>query len=92
MKGIYDILKSCGVEVPEEAKESFEKELNANYKSIAEVTKKDATITELRGQLKTATDGLKAFDGVNVDDLKGPFPRRKAETQRQSRPCWTWTR
>ncbi len=85
MKGIYDILKACGVEVPEEAKESFEKELNANYKSIAEVTKKDATITELRGQLKTATDGLKAFDGVNVDDLKGQITKLNADLEQKDK-------
>lgn len=29
------------------------------------------TITTLQGQLKTAKDGLKAFEGVDVDDLKG---------------------
>ena len=85
MKGIYDILKACGVEVPEEAKESFEKELNANYKSIAEVTKKDATITELRGQLKTATDGLKAFDGVNVDDLKGQITKLNQDLEQKDK-------
>lgn len=85
MKGIYEILKECGVEVPEEAKESFEKELNANYKSVAEVTKKDATISELRGQLKTATDGLKAFDGVNVDELKGQITKLTEDLDKKDR-------
>lgn len=37
MKNIYEILKSVGVEVPEEKKEAFDKALLENYKTIAEV-------------------------------------------------------
>lgn len=37
MKNIYEILKSLDIEIPEDKKESFEKEMNANYKTIKEV-------------------------------------------------------
>ena len=37
MKNIYEILKSLDIEIPEDKKESFDKEVNANYKTIKEV-------------------------------------------------------
>lgn len=37
MKNIYEILKQFGIDIPEDKKESFEKELNSNYKTIKEV-------------------------------------------------------
>ena len=37
MKNIYEILKSIGIEIPEDKKEAFDKELVENYKTIAEV-------------------------------------------------------
>ena len=37
MKNIYEILKAFELEIPEDKKESFEKELNSNYKTIKEV-------------------------------------------------------
>lgn len=39
MKNIYEILKSIGIEVPEEKKETFDKEVTSNYKTIKEVSK-----------------------------------------------------
>lgn len=36
MKNIYEILKSIGLEVPEEKKEAFDKAVNENYKTIKE--------------------------------------------------------
>ena len=85
MKGIYDILKDHGIELSDEAKDAFEKDLNANYKSVAEVTKKDATIAELKGQLSAAKDGLKAFEGVNVDELKGQISKLTADLDQKDR-------
>ena len=36
MKNIHEILKSVGLEVPEEKKEAFDKTLFENYKTISE--------------------------------------------------------
>ena len=75
MKDIYSILKDAGVEIAEDKKEAFQKDLFANYKSIAELTKKDDRIKELEDQVKTAQTGLteanKKLEGLkDVDDLK----------------------
>ena len=76
MKDIYEILKSNGIELPEEFdKKSFEKELFGNYKTVAELEKKEQTISELTDKLNTATEGLKAFDGVDVKELKGKITK-----------------
>ena len=71
MKDIYELLKAHGVEVAEDFdKKAFEKDLFANYKTVAEFEKKENAVNELQDKLNTAMDGLKKFDGVNVDDLK----------------------
>ncbi len=76
MKDIYEILKAHGIEVTEDFdKKAFEKDLFSNYKTVAEMEKKDSTIAQLTDQLKTATDGLKAFEGVDVDELKGKITK-----------------
>lgn len=75
MKNIYEILSGAGIEVPEDKKAELDKEIAVNYKTVAEVEKKNATITSLQEQLKTATDGLKAFEGVDVNDLQGQIAK-----------------
>ena len=37
MKNIYEILKSYGIEIPEDKKEAFDKEVLENYKTVNEV-------------------------------------------------------
>lgn len=37
MKNIYEILKSYGIEIPEDKKEAFDKEVLENYKTVSEV-------------------------------------------------------
>lgn len=75
MKSIYDILKGVSVEIPEDKKTDFEKVLFENYKTIEEVNKKSSRITELEGQLDSAKKSLKAFEGVDVNDLKGQITK-----------------
>lgn len=90
MKNIYEILKGIDIEIPEEKKTAFEKELNGNYKTVAELNQKAARITELEDQLNTAKTGLKAFEGVDVESLKGQITEltgklTKAETDYQNK-------
>ena len=90
MKNITDILKGIGIEIPEDKKAEFDKEFNSNYKTVAEMTQKTARITELEDQLTTAKAGLKAFEGVDVDSLKGQIADlngklSKAETDYQAK-------
>ena len=79
MKNIYEILSGIGIEVPEDKKADFDKDLAANYKTVAEVEKKDAKFSSLTEQLDTAKDGLKAFEGVDVNDLKNQISRLQGD-------------
>lgn len=71
MKNIYEILSGLNLEIPEDKKSDFEKDLFANYKTVADYDKQVGKVAQLTDQLKTATDGLKAFEGVDVNELKG---------------------
>lgn len=55
MKNIYEILKSYGIEIPEDKKEAFDKEVLENYKTVKEV---DA----LRNKLETVEGDKKAIE------------------------------
>ena len=82
MKDIYSILKDAGVEIAEDKKEAFQKELFSNYKSVAEFTQKSERIKELEGQVSAAQAGLteankklEGYKDINVDDLKGQISK-----------------
>lgn len=79
MKGIYDIFAEHGIEIAEDKKKDFEKDLYANYKSVEEVSKKDEQITSLTDQLNTAKAGLKKFEGVDVDKLNGEITKLNSD-------------
>ena len=59
MKNIYEILKSLDIEIPENKKESFDKEVNANYKTIKEVE-------SIREKITSAEEAKTKFE----NDLK----------------------
>ena len=71
MRNIFDILSSLGVEVPKDKKEALEKELAANYKTVAEYDKQAGKLSQALDKLKTAEDGLKGFEGIDLAELKG---------------------
>ncbi len=70
MKNIFDILKSVGAEISEDKKPAFETEFNANYKTVAELEKVKTARDNYKSQLDTATESLKGFEGVDVNQLK----------------------
>ena len=63
MKNIYEILKSFGLAVPEDKKDEFEKMLNENYKTQAEVN-------NLNGKLAKAESERDALQVKYNDDIK----------------------
>ena len=74
MKNILEILKEYGIEIPEDKKESFNKTFAENYKTVAEMDKKnkkienlEGDVKSLEGQLETANETIKGFDGVDVE-------------------------
>ena len=63
MKNIYEILKSFGLAVPEDKKDEFDKMLNENYKTQAEVN-------NLNGKLAKAESERGALQVEYNDDIK----------------------
>jgi DNA-directed RNA polymerase subunit F len=70
MKNIEAILKDLGIEVPEDKKADLNKAVNENYKTIADWQKQKDKVDDLTGQLQTAKDGLKKFEGVDAEKLQ----------------------
>lgn len=62
MKNIYEILKSYGIEIPEDKKEAFDKEVLENYKTVKEVD-------TLRNKLETVEDDKKAIEAKYNTDI-----------------------
>ena len=71
MKNIHEILKSFGFELPADKKAEFDTAVKENYSPIAELEKVRNARDTYKSQLDTATNQLKAFEGVDVKDLQG---------------------
>ena len=71
MKNIHEILKSVGFEIPADKKADFDKAVLENYKTVAEAEKLRTARDNYKSQLDTATEQLKSFEGVNVEELQG---------------------
>lgn len=71
MQNIYDILGGIGLTVPEDKKADFDKAVNENYKTVAEVGKIEAKRDLYKSQLDDTQAALKGFDVVNVEELRG---------------------
>lgn len=80
MNNLTDLLKDVGIEIPEEKKADFEKKFNENYKTIAEFTKKTEAL-EKRATL--AEDGLKKFEGIDLEAGKAELAKVKAELEEE---------
>ena len=63
MKNIYEILKSFGLAIPEDKKDEFDKMLNENYKTQAEVN-------NLNGKLAKSESDRDALQVKYNDDIK----------------------
>lgn len=63
MKNIESILKSIGIEIPEDKKEAFDKSFNENYKTVSEVEK-------IQGKLTTAEEANTELQNKYNDDIK----------------------
>ena len=62
MKNIYEILKSYGIEIPQDKKEAFDKEVLENYKTVKEVD-------TLRNKLEAAESDKKAIEEKYNTDI-----------------------
>lgn len=75
MKNIHEILAGLGITIPEEKKTDFDKELAANYKTVPDYEKQVHKLEQAQESLETAQNGLKAFEGVDIGDLKAQITR-----------------
>ena len=70
MKNIFEIMKDYSLEVPEDKKKEFEKEVLENYKTVADYDAQTEKVKNLTEQLNTAKDAVKKFEGVDPEALK----------------------
>lgn len=71
MKNIETILADLGIAIPEDKKADLLKAVGENYKTINDWQNQKDKVTHLEGQLNTANESLKKFEGIDVDKLKG---------------------
>lgn len=83
MKNIYELLKMIGIEIPEDKKTEFDKNLVANYKTIVEHDKLKAQLDEANKQLVTAKDALKGFEGKDFDGIQKQLADAKKQLEDQ---------
>lgn len=70
MKNIETILKEAGITLTEEQSSGITKEVDENYKPIADWQKQHDKVQNLTEQLDTAKETLEKFDGIDADGLK----------------------
>lgn len=78
MNNITELLKEVGIEIPEEKRPDFDKKFGENYKTIAEFSKK---VEALEKRATLAEEGLKKFDGIDIEKGKAELDRVKAELE-----------
>lgn len=77
MKNIYEILKAFGIEIPEDKKEAFNKELSQNYKTIKEVT----SIQDKLERAETERDGIQSKYDEDIKKRDGDLEALKVQLQ-----------
>lgn len=85
MQNIHEIMKKYGIEIPADKKADFEKDVAANYKTIAEHEKKLGKVEGERDnyaeQLKTAQETLKSFEGVDLATIQNELATWKTKAE-----------
>lgn len=71
MKNIEKILSDYGIEIPEDKAADLIKEVNANYKTIAEFEKKEKLIESLKDKAESAQATLEKFKDIDPEQIKG---------------------
>lgn len=68
----------------EEIDSKVSAEIGRGFVSRSDFNAKNEEVKTLQGQLETAQTGLKAFEGVDVDDLKGQIRKLKDDMAAQA--------
>lgn len=72
MEGIFSILESFGISVPDENKQDIQKKINSEYKTIAEYRKLKDKIDDLNSKNQDMESKLTSFDELKskTEDLE----------------------
>lgn len=85
MKNVIEILKSLGIDVPEDKEADVTKAVAENYKTVAEVEKKISKIEAERDREKERADSaeetLKGFDGKDFEAITKERDEWKAKAE-----------
>lgn len=82
---MLDWLKEIlGDSYTEEIDSKVSAEIGKGFVARSDFNEKNEEVKTLRGQLQTAQDGLQAFDGVDVDNLKGQIKKLQDDMAAQA--------
>lgn len=70
MKNLETLLTEYGIEIPDDKKEAFMKDVHANYKTVAEYEKLTQKVTAAQQRAEDAEAAIKKFDGLDPEDMK----------------------
>jgi len=73
-----------GDKYTDEIDQKVSEEIGKGFVSRTDFNTKNDALKDTQGQLKTAQDGLKAFEGVDVDDLKGQIKKLQNDMTAQA--------
>lgn len=89
MKNIFEIMKECGLEVPEDKKTDFEKAVLENYKTVKDYEKQVEKLNEANETIKAndtamkdLEEKLKDFKDVDVAGLNETIENLKKDNTR----------
>ena len=85
MKNIESILKDAGLEVTAEQLAAIDKEVKENYKTITDYEKQKDKLTASEDKVKTLTESLEKFDGVDADKLTGEIAALKKQLEEKDK-------
>lgn len=85
MKNIETILKEHGVELPDDSKDAILKEVNANYKTIAEYNKLTDSLANEKQKVTDATEALAKFEGLDPEATKAEVASLKKKLDEQEK-------
>ena len=85
MPDIMEILKTAGVEIPEDKQDAVNTELRKTYKHINEVektaTQHKTALDGLAEQLKTANAEIESYKGMDIEGIKKAADEYKAKAE-----------
>lgn len=85
MKNIFEIMKAYGLEVPEDKKKDFEKEILENYKTVSDYEVQSQKLQNAEQKVTTLTESLDKFKNVDVDNLNNTITTLKEDLAKKDK-------